>query len=59
MIPTMKLLIKITIRVSNYRVWMSNDETTDIEGRFIANVIIGTLDIQRVLDQYFYSIRNN
>jgi len=25
------------------KIWVSIDETTDVEGRFIANVIVGTL----------------
>ncbi|XP_050519824.1 CGG triplet repeat-binding protein 1-like [Daktulosphaira vitifoliae] len=37
---------KIRNKVSNNRIWVSIDETTDVEKRFIANVIIGTLDIE-------------
>jgi hypothetical protein len=29
----------------NQKLWISIDETTDVEGRYIANVIIGTLEI--------------
>lgn len=29
--------------ISDHKIWISIDETTDAEGRFIANVIIGTL----------------
>jgi len=29
--------------ISNQKIWISIDETTDVEGRYIANVIIGTL----------------
>jgi len=25
-------------------VWLSVDETTDVEGRYVANVVIGTLE---------------
>ncbi|KAE9529999.1 hypothetical protein AGLY_011461 [Aphis glycines] len=31
--------------VENKKLWVSIDETTDIEGRYVANVIIGTLEI--------------
>jgi hypothetical protein len=37
---------KIRTHVANNRIWVSIDETTDVEGRFIANVIIGTLEIE-------------
>lgn len=37
---------KIRTQVANNRIWVSIDETTDVEGRFIANVIIGTLEIK-------------
>uniref|UniRef100_A0A2S2NDW7 DUF659 domain-containing protein n=1 Tax=Schizaphis graminum TaxID=13262 RepID=A0A2S2NDW7_SCHGA len=36
-------LEKIRNRVSNNKIWVSIDETTDVEGRFVANVIIGVL----------------
>ena len=29
--------------ISDKKIWVSIDETTDVEGRFIANVIVGTL----------------
>ena len=29
--------------ISNQKIWISIDETTDVEGRYTANVIIGTL----------------
>ncbi|KAF0688154.1 CGG triplet repeat-binding protein 1, partial [Aphis craccivora] len=31
-------------KISNKTIWVSIDETTDIEGRYIANVIVGTLE---------------
>jgi len=36
-------LAKIRNCVSNNKIWVSIDETTDVEGRFVANVIIGVL----------------
>lgn len=38
-------LIKIRDYVRNKNVWVSIDETTDVEGRYVANVIIGTLEV--------------
>lgn len=40
-----KTIQKIRDYVNNNRIWISIDETTDVEGRYIANVIIGTLEI--------------
>jgi len=37
---------KIGTQVANNRIWMSIDETTDVEAHFIANVIVGTLEIE-------------
>lgn len=37
-----EIMEKIRRRVFNRKIWVSLDETTDAEGRFIANVIIGT-----------------
>jgi hypothetical protein len=31
--------------VKNKKLWVSIDETTDVDGRYVANVIIGTLEI--------------
>ncbi|KAL4121178.1 hypothetical protein QTP88_013741 [Uroleucon formosanum] len=36
---------KIRDFVRNKNVWVSIDETTDVEGRYVANVIIGTLEV--------------
>ncbi|KAL4132751.1 hypothetical protein QTP88_009852 [Uroleucon formosanum] len=36
---------KIRDYVRNKNVWVSIDETTDVEGRYVANVIIGTLEV--------------
>jgi len=35
---------KIKLELSGKKVWVSIDETTDIEGRFVANVIVGILE---------------
>jgi len=40
-----KTIQKIRDCINNNRIWISIDETTDVEGRYIANVIIGTLEI--------------
>lgn len=40
-----KTIQEIRDYVNNNRIWISIDETTDVEGRYIANVIIGTLEI--------------
>jgi len=31
--------------VENKKLWMNIDETTDVDGRYVANIIIGTLEI--------------
>lgn len=38
---------QIRTQISNNRIWVIIGETTDIEGRFIASVIISTLKIER------------
>lgn len=38
---------KIREYISDHKIWISVDETTDAEGRFIANVIIGTLETEQ------------
>ena len=42
--------IKTTI-ANNY-LWISADETTDIKGRCVVNVIVGTLNPQQPLKQF-------
>ncbi|KAE9536846.1 hypothetical protein AGLY_006908 [Aphis glycines] len=37
-------LNKIRMYVDGKKIWVSIDETTDVTGRFVANVIIGTLE---------------
>lgn len=36
---------KIQIYVQNKNIWVSINETIDVEGWYVANVIIGTLEI--------------
>ncbi|KAF0723495.1 Uncharacterized protein FWK35_00031639 [Aphis craccivora] len=36
---------KIRVTVQDKKIWVSIDETTDSNGRYVANVIIGTLEI--------------
>ncbi|KAL4142184.1 hypothetical protein QTP88_004693 [Uroleucon formosanum] len=36
---------KIGVTVQDQKIWVSIDETTDSNGRYVANVIIGTLEI--------------
>lgn len=38
---------KIREYISDHKIWISIDETTDAEGRFIPNVIIGTLEAEK------------
>lgn len=40
-------LNKIRMYVNGEKNWVSIDETTDITGRYVANVIIGTLEENR------------
>jgi len=37
----------IRSKLSSKRIWVSIDETTDVEGRYIANVIVGSLEANR------------
>lgn len=39
----METLDKIRDNLKNSNIWVSIDETTDVEGRYIANVIVGKL----------------
>jgi hypothetical protein len=34
---------KIRNRVENNKIWVSIDETSDVDGRFVTNVVVGTL----------------
>lgn len=38
------MMIKIIQRVFSKKIWVSVDVTTDAEGRYIANAIIGTFE---------------
>jgi len=40
-----KTIQRIRNYVNNNRIWISINETTDVEGQYIANVIVGTLEI--------------
>jgi len=44
MIFIKKTLTKVQAEVFNCSIWASIDETTDIDGQYIANVIVGVLD---------------
>jgi len=39
-------MIKIRSNVTGKKIWVSIDETSDCEGRYIANVVVGTLQNQ-------------
>jgi len=36
---------KLRVTVQDKKIWVSIDETTDSNGRYVTNVIIGTLEI--------------
>lgn len=38
---------KIRSNIAGHKIWVSIDETTDIQGRYIANVMIGTLEVDK------------
>lgn len=40
-------LTKIKSTFQDKKIWISIDETTDIEGRYVANVIIESLDVDK------------
>lgn len=40
-------LTKIKSTFQDKKIWISIDETTDIEGRYVANVIIGSLNVDK------------
>jgi len=44
---------EIRDEVKNKKIWVSIDETTDSEGRYVANVIIGTLPVDEP-GKYFF-----
>lgn len=38
---------KIRSNIAGHKIWVAVDETTDVQGRYIANVIIGTLEVDK------------
>jgi hypothetical protein len=38
---------RIRCSVADNKIWVSNDETTDVDGRYVSNVVIGTLFAER------------
>ena len=44
---------KIRIHAGNSKIWVSIDESTDVTGRYIANMIIGTLGSWRSIEDLF------
>lgn len=49
---------KIRKIIFNKKIWVSIDETTDVQGRYIAKVIVGTLE-ENNAGNMFYLIRRN
>ena len=48
-----KVLSGIRNSIGNKKLWVSIDETTDVDCRYIANVVIGTLESDRNGITYF------
>jgi hypothetical protein len=48
-----EMITEIKKKVVGKKIWVSIDETTDAEGRFIASVIIGTLLPDRAGEFFF------
>ncbi|KAL4143001.1 hypothetical protein QTP88_005383 [Uroleucon formosanum] len=48
---------KIKSEILNKKVWVSIDETTDIEGRYIANVVVGTLELDKPGKQFLVNCK--
>jgi hypothetical protein len=42
-----EIMNKIRSNIIGHKIWVSVDETTDVQGRYIANVIIGTLEVNK------------
>lgn len=38
---------KIRSNIAVHKIWVSVDETTDVQGRSIANIIVETLEVDR------------
>lgn len=43
---------RIKDEVKDKKIWISIDETTDVKGRYVANVIIGTLEVAQMTKIY-------
>jgi hypothetical protein len=44
---------KIKLDLLGKKIWVSIEETTDIDGRFVANVVVDILEVDRPGKQYF------
>lgn len=42
-----EVINKIRFNIAGHKIWVSVDETTDVQGRYIANIIIGTLEVDK------------
>ncbi|KAL4083671.1 hypothetical protein QTP88_028987 [Uroleucon formosanum] len=51
-----EVLNEIRQKVAGKKIWVSIDETTDAEGRFIASVIIGTLLLDRPGEFFLFNL---
>ncbi|KAL4120977.1 hypothetical protein QTP88_013571 [Uroleucon formosanum] len=51
-----EVLNEIRQKVAGKKIWVSIDETTDAEGRFIASVIIGTLLLDRPGEIFLFNL---
>jgi hypothetical protein len=38
---------KIRSNIAEHKIWISVNETTDVRGRYIVNIIIGTLEVDK------------
>jgi len=53
-----EVITEIRQKVVGKKIWVSIDETTDAEGRFIASVIIGTLLLDRAGDSFLLNLEH-
>ncbi|PSN52228.1 hypothetical protein C0J52_12758 [Blattella germanica] len=51
-----KVLSKLQIELADQFVWLYIDETTDCEGRFIANIIVGALNKEQKTIPYLLNV---
>jgi len=49
---TLILKKKIRENIKGNKIWISIDETTDVDGRHVANVVIGTLETNQLGKAY-------